>query len=212
MICTGLRTASCAAVQMPWGYIGRKLDLEGMRVGCVMSYITIHRWGRGGGVSLITGSSEHIWAAVQHDNRQQEPLKNSSRVFFFFLYVGGCKLAEQRSVWAWSTASAANLHWRCAYKNARQSSYVVSVCVSSAFFLCDRLIFQIIYHLKCVHAPSTHPTERRRRRQANETWKADNCRVVSTFAVNKRQISVFALDTKIAFVLWLTWLPQPMHY
>lgn len=100
MICTGLRTASCAAVQMPWGYIGRKLDLEGMRVGCVMSYITIHRWGRGGGVSLITGSSEHIRAAVQHDSRQQEPLKNSSRVFSFFLYVGGCKLAEQRSVWA----------------------------------------------------------------------------------------------------------------
>lgn len=87
MICTGLRTASCAAVQMPWGYIGRKLDLEGMRVGCVMSYITIHRWGRGGGVSLITGSSEHIRAAVQHDNRQQEPLKNSSRVFFFFFYM-----------------------------------------------------------------------------------------------------------------------------
>lgn len=192
MICTGLRTASCAAVQMPWGYIGRKLDLEGMRVGCVMSYITIHRWGRGGGVSLITGSSEHIWAAVQHDNRQQEPLKNSSRVFFFFLYVGGCKLAEQRSVWAWSTASAANLHWRCAYKNARQSSYVVSVCITSAFLphISDYLSSQV------------------RPRPLHPPYRA----AVSTFAVNKRQISVFALDTKIAFVLWLTWLPQPMHY
>lgn len=208
MICTGLRTASCAAVQMPWGYIGRKLDLEGMRVGCVMSYITIHRWGRGGGVSLITGSSEHIRAAVQHDNRQQEPLKNSSRVFFFF-YMQVVVNQLSSVLCGRDPLPALRICIEDALIKMQDSLHMLSASVLLLHFC---LIFQIIYHLKCVHAPSTHPTERRRRRQANETWKADNCRVVSTFAVNKRQISVFALDTKIAFVLWLTWLPQPMHY
>lgn len=56
MICTGLRTASCAAAQMPRGYIGRKLDLEGMRVGCVMSYITIHRWREEVGYHSLQGA------------------------------------------------------------------------------------------------------------------------------------------------------------
>ena len=127
---------------------------------------------RGGGVSLITGSSEHIRAAVQHDNRLQEPLKNSSTVFiFFYLYVGGCKLAEQRSVWAWSTASAANLHWRRLIKT-QDSVHMLSASVLVLHFSCVTASYFRLFIISSVSTPlypssrgsggGVRPTRRRR--------------------------------------------------
>lgn len=68
--------------QIPSGYIERKLDLEGMRVGCVMSYITIHQSSEVGYHSLQGAMNN--WA-VCNMTAGCRSHKNSNRVW----YVGG---------------------------------------------------------------------------------------------------------------------------
>lgn len=69
--------------QIPWGYIGRKLDLEGMRVGRVMSYITIHWWREVGYYSLqgVMNTAELLCNMTTGCKSHKKP----NRV----LYVGG---------------------------------------------------------------------------------------------------------------------------